>query len=311
MDVKLRGLAGGGEIDAQGAGARAEQQQYDVKAQEEDAVKGFQQIQIVGIPGKGKFSFGAKAQGRVRDEEGKGEGKGETEGADGGSKILLANLSVDEKKCGFMKGKVDASEIQKAFKVTGTIKVIESEWTATLDERDEAFEKQVESVASEPVPAELSWAYLDQFARTWAQLREGKSTSYGRCVLKKLDWKYVLINRRAAENLAKGFPKAADGANCTVMRAALGRFLQILRFLQLSGSGGCPEVEGAYLEVQKQIQLLVKSVLARPHTWKELQCFHGLLLSGMLGDQAQAYQDACQPFIDARAAERAAGSAKD
>jgi len=60
-----------------------------------------------------------------------------------------------------MKGTVD-TDIVKSLESAGMqVQNIQSEWIATLQERDMEFENVVERFAQEPIPANLTWDYVN------------------------------------------------------------------------------------------------------------------------------------------------------
>src|SRR5207249_2332890 len=177
-------------------------------------------------------------------------------------------------------------------------RVLSSEWTAELDEKDEEYERKVDALAGEPIPAELDWGYVDRFTKAWEQLRPKPATGYRRCVFHRLEQKFVRIDRAALRVFTKEFPRPDQGATCAVMRAAVERMMPFLRTLQLYG-GDCPEIEQANAAISQGFQSLAAAVLARPHTFADLECFYGALLAGMLGAQTEPMEAALQDAITA------------
>lgn len=300
---------------------------YDIKGEETDPGVGFTEIELFGIVDLMDSSATATATGRgasVRtnatvDRDGiRGntqlQGAGRTMSVDysganpttPGEKTKFASLTIESRKCWELRGTVDESLLRQLYQANGvSIRGVESEWTATLDERDEAWEKQVDELAAEPIPAELTWEYIDSFARRGFALRGSARfmSDYKRCVLKKLEEKFVRINLAGLRVYVANFPKVDEGATCGVMRAALQRMLVTIRTLQLYGMADCPVLEQARKVVEHEVQLLVRQTLSRKYTMRDLECFIGVYRNGMLdfGDQAAAFGEALNAMVQAAA----------
>ena len=193
--------------------------------------------------------------------------------------IGLVRLSVLSQDCWLMQGTVN-SQMRNASSSGGFGAVVaESEWSATLDERDVGFEKRVKALADEPIPSPLTWDCIDHFTAEWLSLRKsGKLTDYRLCVLSDLDRKGVEITVAGFRELVKDFPKVRDMGNAcaaiTVVGAALERILPLKRRLELEGIE-CPLTNSWGEVVNNEMRELVKNTLARKQTFDELQCLQG------------------------------------
>jgi hypothetical protein len=183
------------------------------------------------------------------------------------SQTELVSLNVVNQECWLMQGTVENRFSSAGFEAV----VTDSEWTATLDERDVDFEKRVQALADEPIPSPLTWDYVNHFNGQWQSLRNsGKLTNYRLCVLKDLDRKAVAITVAGLQELLNDFPKVRDMdsacAALTVVSAALERILPLVRRLQLEGIQ-CPLIaNNEWLEVvNKELRDLVKNTLARTY----------------------------------------------
>lgn len=334
VQTPVRGTIGDAKMS--GAGRSTEPLHHELKGEERDPTAGFTEIEMLGEIGKNPFSFGGQitrpdARATVDahvDQAGRmkgratGTGGGKTVSRDfakdlerpvAGGKQKVAGLLVDAEQshCWYMGGSLDPSVIREMVRGGGAgvdIRIVTSEWSATLDERDEAFEKQVEALAAEPIPRELSWDYIDSFKSRWVALRGDSRlmSDYKRCVLKQLETKFVRINLAALQVYVNNFPKASENATCSVMHAALARILPIQRLLQLYGMGECPLVTKVNEVASKEMQELLKQTLARKHSLSDLECFIGAYKSGMLdfGDQAAAFEQALTEYMQAAADRR-------
>lgn len=106
---------------------------------------------------------------------------------------------------------------------------------------------------------------------------------------KDLARKYVAIQVAALRELAKNVPEARHGANCVVMHAAFERSLPVIRTLQLYGLGDCPVIEDYWKNVEREIQGMIKELLSRRHSPKELSCYLGIAQHIDLGDQTDPF----------------------
>ncbi len=217
-----------------------------------------------------------------------------------GGKRGLIRLKVLAQDCWRLSGTVDTSEIAKAMASGGfRLVVTDTEWIATLEERDVDFEKQVQALVSEPIPSPLTWDYVERFNQRWQALRKsGKLTDYRLCVLKDADRKGVEITVAGLRELLRDFPKVRDMNACaamTVVTAALQRILPLIRRLQLEGVD-CPLADSLNQVASNELQKLAKNVLGRKHTLDELTCLAGFapFRYGVMdyGDQSDAVRDA-------------------
>jgi len=233
-----------------------------------------------------------------------------------GGKRGLIHLKVLDQDCWQLKGTVDTSELQKQL-ASGPFRMVvtDTEWIATLDERDVDFEKQVQELAAEPIPSPLTWDFIDRFNQRWQTLRKsGKLTDYRLCVLKDLDRQAVRITVAGLRELLHDFPEVRDMNNAcaaiTVINAALQRILPLVRRLQLEGVD-CPLADNVETVVGNEMQKLAKNVLGRKHSFDELTCLAGFapFRYGMInyGDQSDPVRDAWEAEIQARLAAAHAG----
>ncbi len=232
-------------------------------------------------------------------------------------KKRLIRLKILSQDCWQLKGTVDTSELVKQL-AGGQFRVVvtDTEWIATLDERDVDFEKQVQALASEPVPSPLTWDFIENFNQRWQALRKsGKLTDYRLCVLKELDRQAVRITVAGLRELLHDFPKVHDMDNAcgamTVINAALERILPLVRRLQLEGIS-CPLADSVTQVVGNEMQKLVKNVLGRKHSFDELTCLVGFspFRYGLIdyGDQTGPLQDAWMAGAQSRLAAAPGGS---
>jgi hypothetical protein len=327
------GGAMAGNVAMRGSGQGNAPVDYEIKGEETDPEVGFTEIELWGIPGLMDFSGsnmvtapGGSGQASVTMDRGGMRGRtvgtddrGHTATADysganpmtPGEKTKFAALKIESRECWELRGTVDESILKERHQTNGVgIRVIASEWSATLDERDEEWEKQVDQLAAEPIPAELTWEYIDNFKDRWFALRGiGRlvMSDYKRCILKKLEDKFIRINVAALQVYVDNFPKADENATCGVMRAALQRMLPIMQLLQLYGLGDCPLIERAWTTAEGEMQLLVQQILARKYTMRDLECFIGVYRNGFLdfGDQTQPMAEAIHAMEQAAANARA------
>lgn len=73
-------------------------------------------------------------------------------------KVQMLTLTVTSTDCFLLRGTVRAEQFEAQLKQQGAVLVVkESEWMATLQEREPDFEKRVQSLAAEPIPSPLTW----------------------------------------------------------------------------------------------------------------------------------------------------------
>jgi len=310
--------------------------ELEVRAEEDAASGQFKELWLWGDPGQINFranfditNQGSNSQGQINVQGGnanyhtvttnssgrRSEHSGTASGDTSPGKTGLVHLLVSSQDCWLLKGTVDSSQLAKQLKV-GRFQVVvtDSEWTATLDERDVDFEQQVQALASEPIPSPLTWDYVERFNQRWQALRKGgKLTDYRLCVLKDLDRKAVQITAAGLRELLRDFPKVRDGDNAcgamTVVNAAMERILPLVRRLQLEGIN-CPLLDSVTQVVSNEMQKLVKNVLGRKHTFDELSCLAGYspFRYGLIdyGDQTGPLEDAWTAEAQARIASASA-----
>ncbi len=99
---------------------------------------------------------------------------------DGGRRQLL-RLELTERGCALMTGSLDTSEMERSFQAGGlSLEIVEAKWTATLDQRDVALEQAVARFVSAPVPAKITWEYLDAVTAEFNRLRGSDPSDYVR-----------------------------------------------------------------------------------------------------------------------------------
>jgi hypothetical protein len=267
-------ISGAGINDAGGTSAPLP---LEVRAEEDSASGQFKEIGLWGFPDQIAYRGNLDAT----TSAGTTDGQLDTDGDSGNyhdgthsvtvpsdmshTQIELVRLkNVMNQECWLMQGTVESSQIVNTFSSGGfEVVVTDSEWTATLDERDVDFEKRVQALADEPIPSPLTWDYIDRFHARWQSLRNsGKLTDYRLCVLKDLDRKAVAITVAGLQELLNEFPKVRDMdsacAALTVVEAALERILPLVRQLQLEGIN-CPLTDLWSEVVSKEMRDLVKT----------------------------------------------------
>jgi hypothetical protein len=226
--------------------------------------------------------------------------------------IGLVRLNVVSQDCWLMQGTVNSQRMGNASNAGFGAVVTESEWSATLDERDVGFERSVKALADEPIPSPLTWDYIEHFTAQWMSLRKsGKLTDYRLCVLKDLDRKGVEITVAGVRELVKDFPKVHDMGNAcaamTVVGAALQRILPLERRLELEGIE-CPLTNSWREVVNSEMRELVKNTLGRKSSFDELCCLvgwsayrYGIFNYGDQGDLLdRTWTDEAQRRLNAR-----------
>lgn len=276
--------------------------QLEVRAQEDPASGQFKEIGLWGFRDQLTSAFQGKADiassdsethgqadihggslnyhGYTVDSTGKHSFSSTTAASMPHEQIGLVRLNVLSQECWLMQGTVNTQQMRNASGSGGFGAVVtESEWSATLDERDVDFESRAKALADEPIPSPLTWDYIDHFTAQWLSLRKsGKLTDYRLCVLSDLDRKGVEITVAGFRELVKDFPKVRDmGDACaamTIVGAALERILPLERRLELQGIE-CPLTDSWREVVNNEMRKLVKNTLARKRTFDELQCLQG------------------------------------
>jgi hypothetical protein len=221
-------------------------------------------VSLLGAPSQFNFLMSASAMGGPGEwmtATGKGSGTGATSGTAAGcskrsggcgkgdwahegsrpdteQEMLKLNLTVRD--CWLMKGGVDTNKIRQSVEGSGMqVEFTEAQWEATLQDRDLKYEQDVQRFVQEPVPANLTWPYVDRVTAEFKRLTE-KPSEYRLCVVHPLQTKMAQIMERALRNLVADYPKVSDGATAPVLCAANLRILNLLRQLQLAGMGDCP-----------------------------------------------------------------------
>lgn len=328
IETRITGGVAGVKVDSKGQST--DDLEFRVEGEERNPEEGFKDLSVKGPRSQIGYAFQVTAEskdGRAKHTGRVGPGgaysghsTGEVKGRRGESDfskpgsgsgdnaplVQLARLFVENKsECATMEGKVDESDIRRMLKagIPGAdIRVIESKWQAKLEERDEGLEKKVDALASQPIPDELTWEYIDSFAQSFAELRSEAQpmTDYKQCLFRQLETKFIQIQLAGIKTLTNNFPKAKDGATCVVMRAMMERILEHERVLQLYGAGACPEVQNAEAVANNELIELLKRVLSHHYTWDELKCFLPLDSAGKLGDMEDPFQSALQGYLAGR-----------
>ena len=171
--------------------------------------------------------------------------------------VQLFHLTLDTRECAFMKGTIDPAALQRMRGAGFSVEISQAEWSAELQERDKAFEAEVSQFAAEPVPATLTWDYLDRFNSRLQQLQSAKKSDYGRCVLGKAVSKAIRVQMQALRTLTASYPDRCQGATDAVLNVANMRLLELARPLGYMGLDKCADV-------QKAVDLVLES--ASPQT---------------------------------------------
>jgi hypothetical protein len=182
-------------------------------------------------------------------------------------------LSVDRTSCVEMAGGVDPVMIRRAVAGSGIGPyILESSWSASYTRRDPDFEARVDALAAEPIPANITLAYLDRFQAAWAALRgEAQLSSYRRCILRKLEHKSRRILLATVRSLLDNYPRARDGATCADFRAALLRIVSAVKQLQVFGLK-CPLVSEWQTIAGREVAEALERARARSAESSELNC---------------------------------------
>jgi hypothetical protein len=218
-------------------------------------------------------------------------------------KVEFMTLEIQTQECGVLKGTIDLEPMRELMRRQGggvDVKVLESGWEAKHLDRDEGFEKQVDALADEALPAEMSWAYIDSFASRWKAIRDsaGAMSDYKRCVLLRLERKFVRVNLRALATLGKNVPTSPE-VTCAVLAASSQRIFEHVRMLQLTGAAECPEAMEALAALDAAYLGYAQKVLSRKHTADELMCLVSLDRAGKLGDLTETFQTALRVALQA------------
>jgi hypothetical protein len=273
------------------ADAKTNAIQVELKAKQEQGDRPLKRIEVWGD----RAQIGVDYSATVTSKDGTGRGSGSTP-AGQGEKIILTYLEIEETKCGFVSGHLDSTWIRELVRkgLPGyDMRVIENTWKAQRDDRDEALEKKVQELVDQPIPAQLSWGYLDEFTRKAGEIRKSaKKDDYSRCVLKALEGKFVGIGRAFMKDLGKNFPNAELEPSCEVLRQAMLPLLEMQRSLELYGAGGCPESAEAWGNVEKQVQRTVGFLLQQKPGFLRLSCMKSLDTAGLMGDASTAFNEA-------------------
>jgi hypothetical protein len=278
---------------ANASGRSAGEANYELSAVQEDGDRPIKRLEVKGDPREAGFTYDATASGRG----GRASKSGSSPAAPTGTKIVLTYLEIEDVQCGIVTGHIDATAIREHTRknLPGyDMRVSTNTWTAKRSDRDESLEQRVEALVNQPIPAQLSWGYLDEFTNKAAELRASvKSPSdYHRCVLKALEGKFVKICRAMIKELGKNFPNGELQPSCEVLRQAMAPIYRIQRTLELYGAAGCPEVAEAWRNVEKQVQRTVRFLLQEKQTFQKLACYRGLSTAGLLGDMDGPYWEA-------------------
>jgi len=289
--MSLSGVPGPGTL-ANADLRQTDEVTFELSAVEENAEQGIKRLEVKGDSGA-SFTYNIAASGHGLH----GSKSGSTNSQSSGKKIRITFFEIEDLQCGVVTGHLDSTMIRELTRknLPGyDMRIIENTWTATYEDRDEALEHRVEDLVSRPLPAQLSWGYLDQFTSEAAEVRASvkNPTDYHRCVLKALEGKFVKICRAMIKELGKNFPNAEFEPSCELLRQAMAPIYQIQRSLELYGAGGCPEVVEAWQNVEKQVQRTVKFALQKNPGFTQLSCYNGLATAGLLGDVAEQYDEA-------------------
>ena len=159
----------------------------------------------------------------------------------------MFRLKLENQDCWLMKGTVDTTDIVKSVESGGMhVENIQSEWIATLEDRDMEFEKAVERFAQEPIPANLTWDYVNNATATYNQLVGDKASNYRSCVASKAADKMGRISELAMRTLLNSYPLGQPGATAAVVDASLQRIIALSRSMVFFGaSEDCPLLKEA------------------------------------------------------------------
>jgi hypothetical protein len=273
------------------SGGRTSDATIELRAVEEQGDRPLRRIEVWGDRAQLAVSYDITAKGRGGSASTSG-----TSPKGSGGRVLLTYLEIENLQCGVVSGHIDATAIREQMRkgLPGTdIRVIENTWTARRDDRDESLEQKVQALVDQPIPAQLSWGYLDEFTKQAGELRKSaKQDDYSRCVLKALEGKFVKICRAFMRELGRNFPNAEHTPSCEVIRQAVLPIVEMQRSLELYGAGGCPESAEAWGHAEKQIQRHVRFLLQGEPTFLQLSCLKSLDAANLMGEASEAFNAA-------------------
>jgi hypothetical protein len=159
--------------------------------------------------------------------------------------VEVFRMKLEVRECGFMKGTIDTAKLQGMRQAGFGVSVQQAEWSAELQERDKAYEAEVNGFASQAIPATLTWEYVNQFNARLEALRAAKNSDYGRCVLRKVQSKATQLELQALRTLTASYPDRCQGATDAVITVANQRLLELMRHLAIGGFENCPDFSKA------------------------------------------------------------------
>jgi len=218
------------------------------------------------VTGAGKASgAGSTSMSGVAQENGRTESYSVAHQAnqqDGDEKQMF-RLKLEHSDCWLMKGTLDTTQIAASIQGGMQAESFQSEWDATLQERDVKFEQEVERFVQEPVPAQLTWDYVDRTAAEFARLIADQSSEYRACVASKATKKVVELEERALQVLMDDYPRVSQGATPVVLCAANERLFKLMHDLTIA-SADCPLVNQATTFVLGEWDAMAARLNIRP-----------------------------------------------
>lgn len=174
----------------------------------------------------------------------------------------MFRLKLEHSDCWLMKGQLDTTQIAASMQGGMQAENFQSEWEATLQERDIKFEQEVEHFIQEPVPTTLTWEYVDRTKAELERLVGDQSSGYRACVAAKAMKKVVELEERELQFLMKDYPKVSQGATAPVLCAANERLFTLMRDLTILTTT-CPLVDQATTLVVDEWDALVAKLKIR------------------------------------------------
>jgi hypothetical protein len=186
-------------------------------------------------------------------------------------------LAIAEQACGVMSGTIPDTTLAG---VPGSLRVITSEWRATLDDGEDAdYRRRVAEFASAPIPEVVTNAYIEGQQREFIVLQSQATTAYRRCVFALAMSKMQRVAMVAYEHMLQEYaksvnPRSGTGCERFVDRAAMIRIEEAEKQFQKLGMS-CAALDWREVFGQK-VRDELRSVLQSQHTLADLICFERL-----------------------------------
>ncbi len=159
----------------------------------------------------------------------------------------MFRLVVEKRECGEIGGTVESKELIDQIRDAGMgFEPVRSEWHATLDQRDEAFEQSVKRYAEEPIlrmdprDPESTWTSWQREWELYASLRGHDPTDYELCVLRPAHEKIIKASTLALRALLD-----AGAARSDVGKLRMWRMMSTIEGFGRGTYVGCPVIREA------------------------------------------------------------------